>query len=148
MPGPGSGPPDPSEILHASCVCHSGRGLLILGRSGSGKSALALELISRGAQLVADDRVIVTRQRDALIASCPPAISGRIEARFMGLLNAAPAGPARVALVADLDHQETERLPPHRSTKLLGLSLPLVHNTGTQHFPAAILQYLLAGRSD
>ncbi|MEO1532556.1 MAG: serine kinase, partial [Pseudomonadota bacterium] len=48
--------PDP---LHASAVALGERGLLILGPSGAGKTRLALELVALGAELVADDRVIV-----------------------------------------------------------------------------------------
>ncbi|MEZ5716341.1 MAG: serine kinase [Paracoccaceae bacterium] len=136
------------ETVHGSCVAHHGRAVLILGASGRGKSALALQLMALGAGLVADDRVILTRDGDAVIASAPAAISGRIEARFVGLLNAIPAAPAPLALVVDLDADETERLPPQRSRKVLGISLPLVHNVASRHFAAAILQYLKAGRSD
>ena len=136
------------ETVHASCVALEGRGLLILGASGRGKSALALELMAMGAALVADDRVILRREGEALIATAPEAIAGRIEARFVGILNAVPAGPVALALALDLDRTEAERLPPRRSVNLLGISLPLVHNSETRHFPAAILQYLRAGRSD
>ena len=41
-------PSDASEILHATAVAVTGRGLLIRGASGSGKSALALEMMARG----------------------------------------------------------------------------------------------------
>lgn len=135
-------------VLHASCVAFEGAGVLILGASGSGKSALALELMARGAALVADDRVILRERAGRVIAAAPEAIAGRIEARFVGILNAAPAGPVPLRLVVDLDHVETGRLPPQRSKNLLGISLPLLHNAGISHFPAAILQYLRAGRSD
>ncbi len=55
--------------LHASCVSIAGKGVLLLGVSGSGKSDLALRLIDSGAILVADDRVD--------IASSPsPALAG------------------------------------------------------------------------
>ena len=135
-------------MLHASCVALNGRAALILGGSGRGKSGLALELMALGAGLVADDRVVLRRQGEALIARPPAAIAGRIEARFVGILNAAPAGPAELALVVDLDTEERDRLPPRRSASLLGISLPLLHNSETRHFPAAILQYLRAGRSD
>ena len=40
-------------IVHASCIAHHGRGLLILGPSGAGKSTLALEMMAYGAVLVA-----------------------------------------------------------------------------------------------
>ena len=139
---------EPCEVFHGSCVAHGGRGVLILGASGRGKSALALALMAHGAGLVADDRVIVTRVGERLIASCPPAIAGRIEARFVGLLGAAPAGPVPLALVVDLDRVETERLPPRRSRSVLGLDLPVLHNVEIGHFPAAIMQYLKGGRSD
>ncbi|WP_010141035.1 HPr kinase/phosphorylase [Oceanicola sp. S124] len=135
-----------ARVIHASCVAVQGRAVLILGTSGSGKSSLALELLSRGAALVADDRVILTREGDRLIARAPETLSGMIEARGVGLLGAAPAGPQPVALVVDLDQTEENRLPPHRSTNLLGLSLTLLHNTGTAAFAAAILQYLREGR--
>ena len=133
--------------MHGSCVALEDRAVLILGASGQGKSALALELMALGAGLVADDRVILTREGEKVQASAPEPIAGRVEARFVGILNAAVAGPANLALVVDLDTDESERLPPRRSKNLLGVSLPLLHNSETRHFPAAILQYLKAGRS-
>ena len=50
-----------SETLHASCVAKQGCAVLICGRSGAGKSDLALRLIDRGATLVSDDYTIVRR---------------------------------------------------------------------------------------
>ena len=135
-------------ILHASTVAIDGKAVLIRGVAGSGKSSLALQLMGYGAALIADDRTEIRRQGDHLIASCPPAISGKIEARGVGILNAAPAPPCPIALIIDLDQTETERLPPHRSENLLGLRLPLLHNTGINHFSAAILQYLRGGRAE
>jgi len=46
-----------TTTIHASCVAVDGKGLLITGASGSGKSALALQLMAFGAHLIADDRV-------------------------------------------------------------------------------------------
>ena len=65
--------------LHGSAVAFAGRGVLILGGAGTGKSALALALIGRGAALVADDRVEIERRGGALIASAPAALAGLIE---------------------------------------------------------------------
>ncbi len=48
------------RIINASAVSINGLGFLILGRSGSGKSELALGLIKSGAKLIADDRVVIT----------------------------------------------------------------------------------------
>lgn len=140
---------DPSRlILHASCVSVDGRGLLILGPSGSGKSSLALALMAYGAALVADDRTIVEARDDGLWATCPPALSGMIEARGLGLLHAAPAGSAKVVLAVDLSVIEAERLPPYRNVSYLGRTVDLVQAQQSPHFPAALLHYLKAGRRE
>lgn len=139
---------EPAVVLHASTVAFRGRGVLISGRSGSGKSALALELMALGAELVADDRTAVTVRDGRAIATCPATISGRIEARFVGLLNAYAQGPVPLALVVDLDVTEDQRLPPFRWREIAGIRLPLLHNIAQRYFPAAIRQYLLQGRRD
>jgi HPr kinase/phosphorylase len=113
--------------LHASAVALGGKGVLILGRSGSGKSELALMLMALGCALVSDDRTLVTRG--------------------VGILRADPAGPATLVLAVDLEHRETARLPEPHSLPLLGLSLPLLHKVENGAFPAAIVQYLKAGRA-
>ena len=133
--------------LHGSCVALSGRGVLILGPSGSGKSSLALQLMSLGCDLVSDDRTDVALQDGALEATAPEAIRGRIEARGMGLLIAVPTPSARLVLAVDLAHLESERLPHPRLYPVLGVDLPLLHRVESAHFPAAILQYLKAGRA-
>lgn len=137
-------------LLHASCVAYQGKAVLITGRSGSGKSSLALDLISRGADLVADDQVILstaaTPQGRALFASCPQALVGKIEVRGVGILNATPAGAAQVALAVDLDQTEVERLPQWHTIARLGVTLPLLFSVPHPHFAPAILQYLSHGR--
>ena len=140
MPGP--------HVLHATTVAWQGRACLIRGASGTGKSALALQLMGYGAGLVADDRTILTETDAGVVASCPEPLLGLIEARGVGLLEAEPHPPCPVVLVVDLDRQETERLPPRRTADLLGHALPLVHDTGTGAFAASILQYLKAGRRE
>ncbi|MEC9431991.1 MAG: HPr kinase/phosphatase C-terminal domain-containing protein [Pseudomonadota bacterium] len=144
-------------ILHASCVAAEGPGgawlgALILGPSGSGKSALALEMISRGARLVADDR---TRLRagpgGALLASCPAAIAGLIEARGIGILRLEPAPETRLALVADLSAPPPARLPealrfdPPRGAGLPDPGLPRILCAGSPGAAAALLALLRAG---
>ncbi|EAU43752.1 HPr kinase/phosphorylase [Salipiger bermudensis] len=141
-------PTDSSEILHATAVAVAGRGLLIRGASGSGKSGLALEMMARGALLVADDRVIVSLRDGALWLAPPAPLSGMIEARGIGLLNAATSGPVRLAAVLDLDEVETARLPQRRETMLQGQRIPLLHKTAHPYFPAALVQYLKGGRKE
>lgn len=135
-----------SEILHASCVALGPRGLLILGGSGSGKSALGLELMAYGAALVADDRTRVTLQDGALWADCPPAIRGRIEARGIGILAADTVPGAAVAAAVDLDRDEAERLPPERTIAFLGREIPLILRAPGLSLAPALLQYLKGSR--
>lgn len=137
---------DPQSVLHASCVALAGRGLLITGVSGRGKSTLALQMMGLGAALVADDRAILRRQGDAVIASAPAAIDGLIEARGLGLLHAASAGPVPVFALLDLDRAEPDRLPPARQIDLLGQSVTLLFRVDGPHFAAALVQYLKTGQ--
>jgi len=134
--------------VHATAVAIEDCGLLILGPSGSGKSALALALMAAGARLVADDRVILRVEGERLVAECPPAIAGRIEARGMGILRAEPAGPVPVTQVVDLGQAETDRLPPCRRITLLGLTRPLVLGPWAPHLAPALMQLMRGGRCD
>lgn len=136
-----------AEILHASCVAVEGRGLLILGPSGTGKSSLALRLVSLGAALVSDDLTRVARGGDGLVASCPKAeFRGLIEARGLGLLRAPWIESADIALVVDLGQVESQRLPPVRAVTILGTEVPLVLHAQNDHFPDALMLYLKHGR--
>ena len=133
-------------LLHASCVAVSGRGVLILGPSGSGKSALALQLMAYGADLVADDQTELTVQDGTLIARCPPTLSGLIESRGVGILRTRVVTQATVHLVVDRGTAETARLPPRRTFTLLGAAVDLVLNSDSNHFPASVLCYLNGSR--
>jgi len=63
-------------------------GVLITGESGSGKSELALELITRGHRLVADDAPEFTLVApDVIDGSCPPLLQDFLEVRGLGILN-------------------------------------------------------------
>lgn len=135
-------------ILHASCVALSGRGVLILGPSGSGKSALALALLAMGADLVADDRTRIWRAGNRLRATAPPAIRGRIEARGFGLLTAPARDADCLVLAVDLAREEAARLPEPRRLPLLGLSLPLRFAVSGPHLGPAILLWLRTGAVD
>lgn len=135
-------------ILHATSVEVAGRGLLIRGASGSGKSGLALEMMARGARLIADDRTLVRRREEGLRLDVPYPIRGLIEARGLGILTAEVAEGVPLAAVLDLDVAETRRLPPFRMVRLLDLEVPLLHNSASQYFPAQLVQYLKASRRE
>lgn len=137
-----------STLVHASTVELHGRGLLILGASGRGKSALALQLMAFGAALVADDQTHLSRKEDTLIARAPSSTRGIIEARGVGLLNAPTVERSEIALAVDLDQHEVDRLPVLHEIEMCGVKLPCLYSIDWAHFPAAVLQYLKAGRRE
>ncbi len=109
----------------ATGVALAGRGLLIEGPPGSGKSSLALALIDRGATLIGDDGVLLETREGQLWAAPPPAIAGLLEVRNVGLVTL-PAAPAPVALVLRLDPAAL-RLPERADTvDLAGVTVPLI----------------------
>lgn len=113
--------------IHATSVMIDGRVLLLAGRSGSGKSDLALRLIDRGALLVSDDYTRLEARNGVLYASPPPRIAGQIEVRGVGLTEMAFAGEGPVALMLDLDATPV-RLPNENLpvTLLLGVRIPTI----------------------
>ncbi|WP_407494610.1 HPr kinase/phosphorylase [Pseudooceanicola sp. MF1-13] len=146
MGGGGQTQAPDQTILHANTVALNGRALLIQGPSGAGKSMLSVGLMALGAVLVADDRTVLRRVGAGLVASVPPAIAGQIEARGIGILKADHVEAAEVSAVVDLATPETDRLPPQRSTCLLGITLPVLHYVESPYFAAALMQYLRYGR--
>lgn len=77
-----------STTLHGVFLDVLGMGTLISGESGVGKSELALELISRGSGLVADDIVEVYRIAPQILEGrCPPLLKNFLEVRGLGILN-------------------------------------------------------------
>ncbi|WP_298051570.1 HPr(Ser) kinase/phosphatase [uncultured Paenalcaligenes sp.] len=78
----------PTTLMHGVFLDVLGLGVLITGESGLGKSELALELISRGHGLVADDAVELSRTAPSLIeGQCPPLLQNLLEVRGLGLLD-------------------------------------------------------------
>lgn len=116
-----------SELVHATTIAIDGRAVLLHGRSGAGKSDLALRLIDRGAQLVSDDYTLVRRSAGHLIASAPGEIAGKIEVRGIGIVPLPSAGDMPVALMILLDDLP-ERMPPTPlpTRPLAGLTVPVL----------------------
>ena len=105
--------------MHGSCVCKDGNAVLVTGSPGAGKSGLALRLLSRGFELVADDRVDIA---DGM-ASCPDILAGLLEVRGLGIVRLPYQTSVRLALVIELD-ERAERMPlPDRHPEL---GLPIV----------------------
>lgn len=79
----------PSVTLHGCMVDMRGVGVLIVGKSGSGKSETAIGLLERGASLVADDMVRIKYVGGELVASSPDLSRGYMEIRGIGIVNVA-----------------------------------------------------------
>jgi HPr kinase/phosphorylase len=78
----------PNTALHGSLVDVYGIGLLLMGRSGIGKSEIALDLVERGHRLVADDIVLVSRTlRGVLVGMSGETLRDHMEIRGLGILN-------------------------------------------------------------
>lgn len=114
-----------SETVHATTVAIDGVAVLIEGRSGAGKSDLALRLIDRGAALVSDDYTLVVRRDGALVARPPATIAGRIEVRGLGIVPVAHVAEAPVALLVQLD-EDPPRLPERRRRCIAGIDLRVI----------------------
>ena len=117
---------DIGETIHASAVSVRGRGVLILGASGSGKSGLALRMMALGADLVADDRVQLSGQATELWARAPVAIQGMIEARGIGVISVPFVSQTVLSLAVDLDREASARMPQRRVFTRLGANIPLI----------------------
>ena len=125
-PQSGTGPRLSAETIHASTVAMDGRAVLITGPSGSGKSDLTLRLLDRGFTLVSDDRTIVRRDGDRLVATAPQIIAGKLEIRGIGIVEMERLSDVPVALLIELT-SDIERLPDDsRDRPILGVKLPLV----------------------
>lgn len=77
----------PALLLHGELVKIYGVGVLITGTSGTGKSEIVLDLVKRGHQLVADDRVDLYRIHNTLIGKTAQVISGFMELRGVGIID-------------------------------------------------------------
>jgi HPr kinase/phosphorylase len=79
----------PSVTLHGCMVDMRGVGVLIVGKSGAGKSETAIGLLERGASLVADDMVRIKYVGGDLMATAPDLSRGYMEIRGIGIINVA-----------------------------------------------------------
>lgn len=128
-------------ILHGVFIEVLGMGVLMTGKSGVGKSELALELISRGSRLIADDAPEFVRKAPDIIAgSCPDTLLNFLEVRGLGILNIAhmfgesavkPNKYLRLIVhlepLAEMASRNMDRLSGNRGTQnVLGVEVPKV----------------------
>lgn len=115
-----------SALYQATCVSIAGRGVLIEGQPGAGKSSLALALMDRGAMLVGDDGVSLARDGTRLIARPAPATSGLLEVRNLGVIAVPIEESVPVALVLVLDPDAPRFITDAQTVIRHGIALPLI----------------------
>jgi HPr kinase/phosphorylase len=126
----------PQTAVHGSFIDVYGIGVLLVGRSGIGKSEVALDLIERGHRLVADDVVMVTRKGEAiLMGSGSDMVRHFMEIRGLGLIDVRSVFgirsirfQKRVEIVVELqewrdDVEYTRTGLDHATTSVLGVEL-------------------------
>jgi HPr kinase/phosphorylase len=127
-----------STSLHGVLMEVHSLGVLILGKSGIGKSECALDLVLRGQRLVADDIVDVKRKQDSAVGSASQIIQHHMEIRGLGIINveelfgvAAIRDEKKIELVIEMvewdPHVEYDRLGvEERHYNVLDVEIPLL----------------------
>lgn len=115
-----------TALQQFTAVVIKGRGVLIEGAPGSGKSSLALALIDRGAMLIGDDGVALAAINGRLLAGPAPATAGLIEVRNVGLVPMPFIDRAAIALVIALDPEAPRFIEAPEERDVLGVKLPMV----------------------
>ena len=115
--------------IHASFVQWRNKGILFKGKSGSGKSELALKFIeNKGEVLVADDVVSLKVCENRLTGAAPQNIKGLLEIRNVGISRYEFVNEAEVSLLVNLlpNKENLERLPKNKCENILGVESPAI----------------------
>ena len=112
--------------VQAGCVAIAGRGLLIEGAPGTGKSSLALALIDRGAVLVGDDGVVLSVRDGQLWGAPHPNTQGLLEVRNLGILTAPFVPGARICLKLVLDAKAPRFIDQAVREVIAGITIPVL----------------------
>lgn len=126
-------------MLHGTMVDVYGIGILIAGKSGLGKSEVALDLIERGHRLVSDDVVMLTKKSNVLLASATEMNKHFMEIRGLGVVDVmsmfgirSVRYQKRLEVVLELSlWEDAEKINRtglnHDTVKILGTKIPLIH---------------------
>jgi HPr kinase/phosphorylase len=126
-------------MLHGTMVDVYGIGILISGKSGLGKSEVALDLIERGHRLVSDDVVMLTKKRNVLISSATEMNKHFMEIRGLGIIDVMSMFgirsiryQKRLEVVLELSlWEDTEKINrtglDHDTIEILGTKIPMIH---------------------
>ncbi|MBN8953315.1 MULTISPECIES: serine kinase [unclassified Rhizobium] len=143
--------------IHATAIVIGKTGLLFLGPSGSGKSALAFSCLAAArplglaAKLIADDRVLISRHDGSVIAECPPSIAGLMEIRYTGIVRLPYASRGEMHFaIRPVDPTTAERMPPEDEWIDITASarLPLIRLSATSANPLAIIMAKIGASFD
>jgi len=134
----------------ASCAVIAGRGVLIEGAPGTGKSSLMLALLDRGAELVGDDSLLIEAQEGTLYAFPHPETVGLLEVRNLGLIRRPVRDRVAIALVLLLDPDAPRFINAAGRCTIAGVPLPHIRlwpGSPVQHLKAelALEHYGLPG---
>ncbi|MEX0608241.1 MAG: HPr(Ser) kinase/phosphatase [Balneolaceae bacterium] len=126
-------------MVHGSMVDVYGIGILVAGKSGIGKSEVALDLVERGHRLVADDVVMLTKKNNILMSSATEMSKHFMEIRGLGIVDVLSMFgirsiryQKRLEVILELtlwdETREVERTGlDSDSVNVLGLDIPLIH---------------------
>ena len=115
--------------MHSTLVIVKDKGVLLQGKSGSGKSDLALRLIERyGAELVSDDVVRIIKKNGRVYGSAPQNIAGLLEVRGIGIISYPYQESSAIELAVNLkdNADNIERLPSVCKEVIFGLEIPQI----------------------
>ena len=114
-------------FVHGTAVKINNKGVLLRGKSGSGKSDLALILIERGGILISDDQVLLT-ETDGMLVMCPPtSLAGLLEVRGVGIVQMPYEGGVNLDLIVDLrSRTDIERLPEKQVEEYHSIQIPKI----------------------
>ena len=114
-------------LMYGTVVALDDWGVVLRCKSGSGRADLALQLIDRGAVLVADDQIQLVLSGGLVHASAPAAIAGLLEVRGVGVVPMPALARVPLALIVNLvPLEEVARLPDAKMENILGLELPVL----------------------
>jgi HPr kinase/phosphorylase len=135
--------------VHACAVLVGAHALLIRGPSGSGKSQLALRLITAAqggllpfARLVADDRIRLEPCHGRLLVRAPDALAGLIEVRGLGIRHLPHEPVAVIGSVVELAAPDAQRLPERSEVEVEGITLPQLKIVGGRDPYPSVLAWL------
>lgn len=141
--------PDPARpLVHGTAVQAWGRGVLFIGASGAGKSGAALHMLALGSTLIADDRVQLDPLDGRIMMSAPDELTGKIEARGIGILSAPTAQTCALDLLCYISQSRVPRLQPPQSKPILGTDVAWLTLDSRQDFIWGLIHFLKHGRAE